>query len=278
MRLGKLFAFATLAITIGAAAVWGAGLPLAEAGNGAPSGPHYNLNIICVDQGKTADMTGTQGQTIFVWCDGNSRIELIEGDTFEVLDRNATDDPAQFQLPPADTGVIDDDPDDLDECELIDPDEEVEGDEFFICGTGITVYSVFARALGAPGGTADMLLCGVTHDGEEVCGTNLLELSAHGNNNKFQNVTAYLLYLYNVCIGGEGDTAGECNQDGGTFYKRIPLFSDALQGYFWDYTNDGLKLLQLRFYPCSTVVAEDFDLFVDGIVESDCVLTGNGNG
>ncbi|MDX5423275.1 MAG: hypothetical protein LPK14_13540 [Hymenobacteraceae bacterium] len=28
-----------------------------------------------------------------------------------------------------------------------------------------------------------------------------------------------------------------------------PLFDEAMQGYFWDYDNDGLKLLQLRFYP-----------------------------
>ncbi len=32
-------------------------------GNGAPSGSHYNLNIICVPNGKKADMTGTQGRT-----------------------------------------------------------------------------------------------------------------------------------------------------------------------------------------------------------------------
>ena len=35
----------------------------AFAGNGAPSGPHYNLNIIGVDNPKTADMTGSDGHT-----------------------------------------------------------------------------------------------------------------------------------------------------------------------------------------------------------------------
>jgi hypothetical protein len=60
-------------------------------GNGAPSGSHYNLNIICVPNGKTADMTGTQGHTIFVPCGDTTKINLIEGPDFEVLDRNGTD-------------------------------------------------------------------------------------------------------------------------------------------------------------------------------------------
>ena len=68
---------------------------VALAGNGAPSGPHYNLNIIGVEKGKNPTMTGTKGHTIFVGLnkDGskvNSRIYLTEGD-FEVCDRNGFD-------------------------------------------------------------------------------------------------------------------------------------------------------------------------------------------
>ena len=66
-------------------------------GNGAPSGEHYNLNIICVPNGKKADMANTQGHTIFVSCSGTSKINLIEGADFEVLDRNGTDGSASFQ-------------------------------------------------------------------------------------------------------------------------------------------------------------------------------------
>ena len=33
----------------------------AAAGNGAPSGPHYNLNIIGVENAKKPKMTGTNG-------------------------------------------------------------------------------------------------------------------------------------------------------------------------------------------------------------------------
>ena len=31
----------------------------------------------------------------------------------------------------------------------------------------------------------------------------------------------------------------------------VNLFDTCLQNYFWNYDNNGLKLLQLRFYPAS---------------------------
>ena len=68
-------------------------------GNGAPSGAHYNLNIIGVPKGKTADMTGGSGRRIFVPLTGKCNIKLSEG-AFQVLDANCTDNnQATFQLP-----------------------------------------------------------------------------------------------------------------------------------------------------------------------------------
>src|SRR5215475_8700604 len=212
-------------------------------GNGAPSGYHYNLNIICVPNGKTADMTDTQGHTIFVPCEGTTKINLIEGADFGVIDRNGTDtNGASFRLPATDSGLISARATGSAQCTQ-------NPDGSFTCGSGTSVYSVFARALGTPGGTAGMMLCYSTVvDGivEEECSTtNQLTLDSSGRPAKFQNVTAQLLYLYNVTIGG-------------VFYKRIPLFSDVVQDYFWSYTNNGLKLLQLRFYHCDTLVPADW--------------------
>ena len=228
-----------------------------QTGNGAPNGPHYNLNIICVPKGKKADMTGTQGHTIFVPCQGTTKIDLIEGVDFGVLDRNGTDGSASFQLPPADSGVINDQPGVNDECTLYNADGTVDPDgipdlgDYYVCGSGTSVYSVFARALGNPRGTAVMMLCGLDDIGERVCGLdNQLKLDASGRPAKFENVTANLLYLYNVTIDG-------------AFYKRIPLFSDVLQDYFWSYDNKGLKLLQLRFYHCDTLVPADWPGEID---------------
>ena len=49
------------------------------------------------------------------------------------------------------------------------------------------------------------------------------------------DVSKYLLYIY---------------VDG----RRVPLFDDSLQDYFWNYDNYSLKVLQLRFYPISSTV------------------------
>ena len=55
----------------------------------------------------------------------------------------------------------------------------------------------------------------------------------------FRNVSRELLYIY---------------ADIGDGLKLYPLFDEELQSYYWDYDNNGLKLAQLRFYPCSTDV------------------------
>jgi hypothetical protein len=59
----------------------------------------------------------------------------------------------------------------------------------------------------------------------------------------FTNVTRELLYIY-TDIDGDGDGDGTL--------EYVPLFDDALEGYFWDYDNNGLKVAQLRFYDCGT--------------------------
>jgi len=75
----------------------------AATGNGAPSGAHYNLNIIGVPKDKTADMTGSSGHRIFIPLSGKTDILLREGD-YQVIDGNGTDGSASFQLPNPDDG------------------------------------------------------------------------------------------------------------------------------------------------------------------------------
>ncbi|MFD2247431.1 hypothetical protein [Pontibacter ruber] len=183
-------------------------------GNGAPSGEHYNLNIIGVPKGKSATMDGNSGHRIFVNLDGNSKILLAEGDTYQVLDANGTDgDGAKFQL----------------------PNPDVDND-------GITSYSVWARALGKPGGSSVMTTCAYDPIAmEDVCSTeNLVSVREKGKSS-FTNVSKDLLYIY-----------ADLDSDGTT--ERYPLFDDRLQDYYWSYDNNGLKVLQLRFYEIPTNV------------------------
>jgi hypothetical protein len=185
-------------------------VPTISAGHGAPNGPHYNLNIIGVPKDKTADMTGNQGHRIFVKLEGKSKILLAEGDDFQVLDANGTDgNGAKFQLP---------DPF---------PDNDL-----------VSVYVVYARALGTPGGWSNTLLCyDDPGSGETVCSADTLKLKRNKGKSTFRNVSKELLTLWI-------DT-----DDDGIPDTRVGLFDDAAYQYFWDYDNHGLKLAQLRFYP-----------------------------
>lgn len=171
-------------------------------GNGAPSGAHYNLNIIGVPQGKTANMTS--GGRIFVPLSGSTKILLSEGD-FAVLDANATDGSGAFQLPSPDP-----------------------------TGTGSTAYSVYARALGTPGGKSVTTTCATDPTtGEVVCSTDSMVLVRDSGQSKFTNVSKDLLYV-TATIGGRQQT--------------VPLFDTGLEDYFWQYDNTGLRVAQLRFY------------------------------
>jgi hypothetical protein len=191
-----------------------------KTGNGAPAGAHYNLNIHGVAKNKTASMTDSNGRSIFVPETGKCKINLVEGD-FRVLDGNCTDGPASFQLPNPDP-----------------------------TNSGVTTYSVWARALGKPGGKATASTCAdlVTTDpttGVEstatYCSVYTLSLERAKGKSTFGDVSKELLYIY-----------ADLNADG--TLERYPLFDPALQGYFWDYDNQGLKLVQLRFYPVSSTV------------------------
>jgi hypothetical protein len=177
-------------------------------GNGAPSGSHYNLNLIGVSKGKTADMTGDNGRRIFVNLFGNSKILLSQSfdGTFAVLDANGTDsNGASFKLPAPGN------------------------------------YTVWARALGKPGGSSTMTTCAIDSvSGETICSTNMLVSVRNSGKSSFTNVTKEL-----TTISIDPTLAATL---GLTCSGTVDIFDSCLQDYFWSYDNNGLKLLQLRFY------------------------------
>lgn len=199
-------------------------------GNGAPTGQHYSLNIIGVNEKANMPANLDAGHVIFVKLWGNdTKINLCNSDNaagscygvgFQVLDKNGTDGTAAFALPNPDP-----------------------------TNDGTTQYSVFVRALGNPNGEANMQTCAtdptveLTDPNPLECSVNILSLDASDRPAKFQNVSKYLLYIY-------ADIDGDLNGD----LERVPLFDTRLTDYYWDYDNRGLRLAQLRFYPCSTEV------------------------
>ena len=202
-----------------------------QTGNGAPSGAHYNLNIIGVSKDKTADMDGNNGHRIFVKLWGKTKINLTEGPTFAVLDANGTDaDGAEFQLP--------------------NPDPD---------GDGYTWYSVFARPLGKPNGRAKLTTCAEDPTtGDEICSTNFeIFVRRVGRNNKptFDNVSKELLTITFVLDPATHPALAACLNVNSVQEVTVGIFDPCLEDYFWEYDNYGLKLLQLRFYEVVTDVS-----------------------
>jgi hypothetical protein len=223
---------------------------MAGEGNNLPSGKHYTLNILGKkwDKGDAAleppllpdgspnpdynpVVKPDSGHRIFVklgsptGASTKTRIGLRQGDDFAVLDADGTDGKALFQLP--------------DPGDVIDP---ITGEY----DPDAADYLVFIKVL-SPKGKAKMTT-GVWTDPEGniwVVSEEALYLNqpkpagkegkSINKGNQFEDVTKELTtILYDF----DGDGTAE----------RIEIFDPAYQYYFWDYDNNGLKHVQLRFY------------------------------
>ena len=276
-----------LLISIVMTTVFFSALALAGNGNGAPSGPHYNLNIIGVEKGKNANMTGSNRHTIFVplvtkgkgirstnnqvevhtqiWlapgvdfrvCDGNgfdfaygcadnpfwndfwnvevAECEVSEGVWEECAIVNARKEGAVFELPC--NNNITDDQENIIYC-----------DEFYL-DTSLPLpqasYTVWARALGGPQGDPNVTIttCGTVQDELQCSTENTVQTRIKGKR-PFEDVTdALTSMVVDYCVAYDGD---ECIEYETT---RIALFSGDTEDWFWNYVNNGVRLLQLRFY------------------------------
>lgn len=230
----------------------------AQTGNGAPSGPHYNLNIIGVDKAKTATLTNSDRHTIFVQLGTagavdakRSYIYLVPGADFQVCDGNAFDAAydcsgaqikslgAVFSLP-CNTNISAPTAGDVNLLQACDPTDNIPD----------ASYAVFARGLGKPGknGTdpyAVMTTCATDLlTNEVVCSTeNTLNVGAlvrKTGKTVFTDVTKELTSLM-VCVVDPVTLVETCT--------RYALFDNDFMDFFWQYDNFGLKLAQLRFYP-----------------------------
>lgn len=190
-----------------------------ETGNGAPSGAHYNLNLIGKDKEDILPNDSNNGHRIFVnlvvnhddtISDKKNKIYLTKQDNFGVIDADATDGRAEFGLPAP------------------------------FNGDGSRTYLIFVRELGKPGGTGALTTCYTDALGDDYClvGTLTVPLERKTGQPVFRDVTAALTTL---CFDSDLTTAGvqlQCEN----------IFSDAAKDYYWNYDNNGLKNVQLRFY------------------------------
>ena len=208
----QLLVVGFLAVVVLSVGLVGAG---AGTGNGAPSGPHFNLNIHGVAGGQ--GFNGNNQNEIFVPLQGKCQINLVQAPVidFQVLQPDCVNNPpASFELPApcaisATTGL---------------------------CTSTTTVYSVWARALAKPGGSSSTTTCATDPTtGELVCsiGAFVSVQTRKSGKSSFSDVSPDLLFL-TTCVNGKS--------------VSTPIFSQNYKNYFWQYDNQGLKLLQLRFY------------------------------
>ena len=199
-------------------------------------GPHYNLNIIGVDQPKNSTLTDSNRHTIFVglgrknaaittniylrpgWefrvCDGNGFDPAFDCDGNQIKPQGAT-----FQLP-CNTSLTYD-------ATLGCPDDIAQRS-----------YTIWARALGKPGGKADAMTCATDLSTTEiVCSTtNVLTLERGKGKSIWTDATSELSSLV-ADLDGDGDL------------ETVALFADGFEDFFWQWGNQGLRLASLRFYP-----------------------------
>lgn len=215
-------------------------------GNGFPSGRHYTLNIIGVPHDKEVpDMTGSHRHAVFVPLNSGGDVERRvkinytinrDDNSFQVLDGNATDDnKAVIQVP-------------YEFC-----DDLVEG-----C-TNLLSYMVFARGLGKPGpdtGATVNAECEYTlsvfdPDGtlELTCEDTLLLGGFEVVRPKKKPITQDITDIFRVSGCFDFDGSGACDSSQDIEFNDLWIFNiEQLLSYGWDYDNNGLKLMQVRFY------------------------------
>ena len=233
MRKFRILSIAALILGLAAPAMAGVGTDL--------SGPHFNLNIIGVPRDKTVpSMTDSSRHVIFVPLNSGLdverqvKIEYVRGDSFKVLDGNATDDNyAKIQVP-----------------------YQFCGDYVTGC-TDLVTFDVYAVGLGKPNGAAIVTAeCTYSEDVVDEVGTPNLEcedtllmgdftITRTKGTPKPVDITNVFRATGCLDLGG---VAGICDTGDLTF-RNVWIFNiEQLTQYMWDYDNNGLKLMQVRFY------------------------------
>jgi hypothetical protein len=178
-------------------------------GNGAPSGAHYNLNIIGMSKDKQAGDMTNDGHRIFVDLYGKgTKIWLQAGDSFNVLDADGTDGSARLQM--------------------LDP---------YPGTTNTSTYQIYVRALGKPGGSSTLTSGFLDADGSYWYSLENVTMTRSKGKSVFSDKTLELTTVY-----------ADITNDGVYNPLRYNLFDNATYNYFWNYDNNGMKLLQLRMY------------------------------
>ncbi|MFC1531605.1 hypothetical protein ACFL5T_05110 [Gemmatimonadota bacterium] len=243
-----------------------------ELGNGYPAAKfEYKLNILGVSQDKTADMDNNNGRRIFVMLEGGEEVtkkggmnnHLKTSDINKIYLCNSTDGLNDYNR----DGRCDAwRTDNAGEFGVIDANATDDNGALFglpsPCGTdhnSMTAcspsYEIHARAKAGSGGAFITTCAEEEYPGDDNdiwCGDNgTIELTKQSAFKAIE-ITDSLLRM-GLTIGGAEDALQNCIQgttgiDYATTHYDIYLFDRCFENYFWNYDNNGLKNLELRFY------------------------------
>lgn len=207
-------------------------------GSGAPSGPHWNINIIGHPKGGIGG-DYSSGHAIMIplrnvarrgdlVCDVDgvrlvddiaptwetseptgAKIYFVPGDHFEIMDRDATDSDGARIMVPVDSA------------------------------TGDIKFDVYMRVLGKP--NQCMNIKAYAYDLEQ----NLWFLAGtvYVSRNTGKSTFVRANDLFRVWFCKVDTTTNNC-----TDTTNLSVFDDVFESYFWNILNDGTRLLQVRLY------------------------------
>jgi hypothetical protein len=255
-------------------------------GNGYPKAKFdYKLNILGVPQDKSADMDNNNGRRIFVQLNGGQEVtnkggknnHLKTSDVNKIYLCNSTNGENDYNKDArcddwrnandSEFGVIDANATDGNGALFALPDPCIGEDSTDGCSP---TYYIWARAK-AGSGSATITTCadeeGTGFDGSDDiwCGDNGITLSKQS---AFKAIPVHDALLYMTITvddfidDGSGGNIGDPElaacidkdndaTDGEPDTYDVYLFDRCFENYFWNYDNNGLKNLELRFYAAS---------------------------
>lgn len=242
----------------------------ASLGNGYPQTQFdYKLNIIGVPRDKSAAMDNNNGRRIFVQLYGGGEVtnpggknnHLKNSDKNKIYLCNSTNGENDYNKDARcddwrtanvdGFGVIDANATDSNGALFGIPDPCADADSQTACDPS---YAIWARAK-AGSGSATITTCAEEYydpypTGYDIwCGDNGVTLTKRSDRQAIE-VTDNLLYM-NITIDGVANpelAACVGTTTTGSETIKIYVFDNCFENYFWNYENNGLKNLELRFY------------------------------
>jgi len=208
-------------------------------GNGTTSGAHYQFNLIGSPKGISGD--DSNGRSIMVplknatgpnqiVCEADqyvlsddlaptfsdqvptgAKIYFEPSNTFEIVDRDATDGEARIKVP-------------------------VSGDQI--------TFDIYLRVLGKPNTCMDIDAYAFDADQSLYFWAGSVDVNRKAGRSTFVKVN----YLFDVWFCQVDPATGQCVA--GTS-QELSVFNNVFESYFWNILNNGTRIVQVRLYPRS---------------------------